>query len=378
LAVADEVGQLKTTVKDVTAGLKTIAETTAKIQKFMEEDPESDGEGHDDEESAGDQEDKDSKPDPRAAARALAQQQTALETAMQSALAAAGGGGGGGGGPTGSATLPGVAPSGTLPATTYHASPYHYHAPQPVPFTTITKPTMGPFGPQIPSSAYTVNPTIPAGMPQGSTGQSAGPMYHAQAGPSVRQIALDPTQWIGYVGSAASGGTQRLDLLIHELQNKYHVDKLEGAGKAAAETCLESVRTYLQITSTAPDPSIFNHDALVVAARGLWYGSLTHTHGQKTADAWLQRACDAPVTFAHFAQAFDGLKSPKDQQKDPKGSGAAGGGGGNRVRRFRTGRKWRGGFNRYGGGRQGQGQGGGRGAGDQSGKGDKQGGGKNG
>jgi hypothetical protein len=165
-------------------------------------------------------------------------------------------------------------------------------------------------------------------------------------------IARDPTQWISYVGTQATGGAQRLDLLVHELQSKYHVDKLRGPVKTAAVAAVEGIRAFLLVTSASPNPTAYPADGLVVFGRSLWYGSLVHTHGVKTADAWLARATDAPQTFVQYAQAFDGLpanlKAPRPfGGGDDRRDGERGGGQAFRTR-GRGGKRWKNFLRRFG------------------------------
>jgi len=319
-------------VKTISATVSSVRQKTEEIEKVMQSDEDGDEDTEDDRDPAG--ETKDTQ-DPQAAA-ALKAQQDSIAAALKDAKKKY----------VNPGAVQTLAPHQTLPGS-------GGFTPGELPPTiAATAQAYAPstWAPPLPTSAYTAcaaAPKVPSPyhyQAQPAAASAAGASAQSTAATaqyaslSVRSVALDPTQWIAYVGTQGSGGISRLDLLLHELSARFFIDKLYGSAKAASENALDAIRTYLQITSATPQPTAFSSECLVAAARSLWYGKLVHTHGTKTADAWLLRASDAPLTFADFQAAMDALpaslKNPKeDRESDRKGS---------RFRR-RGGKRWKGG-----------------------------------
>ena len=176
------------------------------------------------------------------------------------------------------------------------------------------------------------------------------------AASSARVVALNPTSWIPYVGTIAKGADVKIDLLLHELRARFHIDKLTGTVKAQTDNALDSIRAYLHHAATVGAAGVPS-EPLIIAARSLWYGSYVFTHGAKTAEAWLARAISAPVAFSEFSTAFDALPADLKKVKEDRNPPSTGDFTSFRGRR-RGGRRSRGG---RGGNTQQGGQGAGRG-----------------
>lgn len=341
LSMADNYSNLSKTMEEIKksqakaiATMTTIATKQEDLEKAVDKIMASDSDDDDDDDGAP--------------SSTLQSQQQALQAALQRATASAQNPAAGapavGVGPEGSAPSSAagfggpLAPTPTIPAT----------AP-PIPTVHKAPPASAAWGPQLPTSAAATANAFPhtAQIP------SAAGAYHLQVPPmiseqpaaqplayvSVRSISLDPTTWIAYVGTHATGAAMRLDLLIQELTRKFHVEQLNGMPKSASETALEAIRAFLTTVAATPNPTAFSPEALIMASRTLWYGSLVYTHGRETAEAWLARATDAPMAFSHFQAALDALpsnlknpKKPYDNPNKPNGP---------RSGRFRGGRRWR-------------------------------------